>query len=276
MLGEHLHKSWGQPVVVLNRPGAGGTLAAEMAAKSAPDGHTLFLGGPATHAVNVTLFGSRLTYDPVADFAPVSLVARIPMLLLVPASLPASNVQQLVALARSKPGALNYTSAGISSSGHIAGSGFLSVNRIDVVHVPSNGPVAALQELVAGRVQMLFDTAALAMPQVRAGKLKALGVTSRERMSIAPEIPTMIEAGVAGYEVDLWFAVFSARNTPKDVVAKLNRETAHLFTSPSVREALAKDGIEATASTPEALATFLNGEIAKWGKMVRDSGARPE
>jgi tripartite-type tricarboxylate transporter receptor subunit TctC len=276
LLGERLHKSWGQPVVVVNRPGAGGVLAAETAAKSPPDGYTLFLGGPATHAVNVTLYGSKLTYDPVADFAPVSLVARIPMLLLAPASLPVNNVQELVAMAKARPGALNYTSAGISSSGHIAGGVFRSVTGIDIVHVPSNGPVAALQELVAGRAQVLFDTAALAMPQVRAGKLKALAVTGRERMSIAPEIPTMIEAGVPGYEVVLWFGVFTNAKTPKDIVDKLNRETVELFRTQAVREALATDGIEATSGTPEMLATFLKSEIDKWGRMVRDAGARAE
>lgn len=276
LLGERLNKNWGQPVVVVNRPGAGGVLAAETAARSAPDGHTLFLGGPATHAVNVALFGSKLTYDPVADFAPVSLVARIPMLLLVPASVPAGTVQELVALAKAKPGALNYTSAGISSSGHIAGGVFRSSTGVDIVHVPANGPVMALQELVAGRMQVLFDTAALAMPQVRAGKLKALAVTGRERMSVAPEVPTMVEAGVPGYEAVLWFAVFTTARTPREVVDRLNRETVELFNTPAVRQPLAGDGIEVSTGTPEALAEFLKGEIARWGRMVRESGAKAE
>ena len=276
LLGERLTKSWGQPVVVVNRPGAGGVLAAETAARSAPDGHTLFLGGPATHAVNVALFGSKLTYDPVADFAPVSLVARIPMLLLVPANVPANNVQELVALAKSKPGLLNYTSAGISSSGHILGGVFRASTGIDIVHVPANGPVMALQELVAGRTQLLFDTAALAMPQVRAGKLKALAVTSRERMSVAPDVPTMIEAGVPGYEAVLWFAVFATARTPRDVIDRLNRETVELFNTPAVRQPLAGDGIKVATSTPEGLAEFLKGEIARWGRMVRESGAKAE
>ncbi len=276
VLGDQLNKRWGQPVVVVNRPGAGGMLAAETAAKSPPDGLTLFLGGPATHAVNVVLFGAKLPYDPVADFTPVSLITRIPMLLLVPAASPVATVQELVAQARAKPGALNYTSAGISSSGHIAGGVFRSTTGTDIVHVPSNGPVAALQELVAGRVQMLFDTAALSMPLVRGGKLKALAVTSRERMAIAPGVPTMIEAGVPDYEVVLWFGLFATGKTPRDIVDKLNRETVDFFAMPSVRQSFANDGLEVTTGTPEQLASFLRAEIDKWGRMVRESGARPE
>lgn len=171
---------------------------------------------------------------------------------------------------------MNYTSAGISSSGHIAGGLFRTLAGIDIVHVPSKGPVLALHELVAGRVQILYDTAALSMSLVRAGKLKALAATSRERMSIAPDIPTMEEAGVPGYEVILWFAVFTTARTPKGIVEKLNRETVTLFDSPTVRQSLANDGIEVTTGTPEILAGYVQSEIVKWGKMVHDSGARPE
>ena len=276
LLGERLNKSWGQPVVVVNRPGAGGVLAAETAARSLPDGHTLILGGPATHAVNVALFGSKLSYDPVTDFAPVSLVARIPMLLLVPANLPANSVKEFIALAKAKPGVLNYTSAGISSSGHIAGGVFLSTASINIVHVPANGPVMALQELVAGRMQLLFDTAALAMPQVRAGKLKALAVTSRERMTVAPEVQTMIEAGVPGYDAELWFAVFTSARTPREIVARLQLEIVEFFNATAIRNQLASDGIEVSTSTPEELAVFLRNEISRWGRMVRESGVKAE
>ena len=276
MVAQKMQEGWGQSVVVENRPGASGMIAAEAVAKSAPDGYTLMMGHIGTHAINVSLF-SKLPYDPVKDFAPVSLLVSVPNVLLVHPSVPANSVQELVALAKARPGTLNFASPGSGTSGHMSAELFKSLAGIDIVHVPYKGPGPALQDLVAGQVNMLFDTVASSMPQVRGGKLKGLAVTTRERSAIAPDVPTMAEAGVAGYEIAPWFAAYAPAGTPPAVVDKLQAEMARILSLPEVRTAFVdQQGMTLIASSPAELGAHTQREIAKWAQVVKATGAKAE
>jgi tripartite-type tricarboxylate transporter receptor subunit TctC len=275
-VAQKMQEQWGQPVVVDNRPGASGMIAAEQVAKSPPDGYTLMMGHIGTHAINVSLF-SRLPYDPVKDFAPVSLLVSVPNILLVHPSVPANSVGELVALARAKPGTLNFASPGSGTSGHMSAELFKSLAGIDIVHVPYKGPGPALQDLLAGQVNMLFDTVASSMPQVRAGKLKGLAVTTTTRSAIAPEVPTMVEAGIAGYEIAPWFAAYAPAGTPAPVIDKLNAEMRRILALPDVRAAFVdQQGMTLIASSPAELGAYTQREIAKWAAVVKATGARAE
>jgi tripartite-type tricarboxylate transporter receptor subunit TctC len=276
MVAQKMQEHWGQPAVVENRPGASGMIAAEAVAKSAPDGYTLMMGHIGTHAINVSLF-SKLPYDPVKDFAPVSLLVSVPNVLLVHPSVPANSVQELVALAKARPGTLNFASPGSGTSGHMSAELFKSLAGIDIVHVPYKGPGPALQDLVAGQVNMLFDTVASSMPQVRGGKLKGLAVTTRERSAIAPDVPTMAESGVAGYEIAPWFAAYAPAGTPPAVVNKLQAEMARILGLPEVRTAFVdQQGMTLIASSPAELGAHTQREIAKWAQVVKATGAKAE
>jgi tripartite-type tricarboxylate transporter receptor subunit TctC len=251
-------------------------IAAEAVAKSAPDGYTLMMGHIGTHAINVSLF-SKLPYDPVKDFAPVSLLVSVPNVLLVHPSVPANSVQELVALAKAHPGTLNFASPGSGTSGHMSAELFKSLAGIDIVHVPYKGPGPALQDLVAGQVNMLFDTVASSMPQVRGGKLKGLAVTTRERSAIAPDVPTMAESGVAGYEIAPWFAAYAPAGTPPAVVNRLQTEMARILSLPDVRAAFVdQQGMTLIASSPAELGAHTQREIAKWAQVVKATGAKAE
>ena len=275
-VAQKMQERWGQPVVVENRPGASGMIAAEAVAKSAPDGYALMMGHIGTHAINVSLFG-RLPYDPVRDFAPVSLLVSVPNILLVHPSVNANSVQELVALARAQPGTLNFASPGSGTSGHMSAELFKSLAGIDIVHVPYKGPGPALQDLVAGQVNMLFDTVASSMPQVRGGKLKGLAVTTRERSAIAPEVPTMAESGIAGYEIAPWFAAYAPAGTPPAVIDKLQAEMARILALPEVRAAFVdQQGMTLIASSPAELGAHTQREIAKWAQVVKATGAKAE
>jgi len=276
MVAQKMQENWGQPVVAENRPGASGMIAAEAVAKSAPDGYTLMMGHIGTHAINVSLF-SKLPYDPVKDFAPVSLLVSVPNVLLVHPSVPANSVQELVALAKARPGTLNFASPGTGTSGHMSAELFKSLAGIDIVHVPYKGPGPALQDLVAGQVNMLFDTVASSMPQVRGGKLKGLAVTTRERSAIAPGVPTMAESGVPGYEIAPWFAAYAPAGTPPAVVNKLQAEMARILNLPDVRAAFVdQQGMTLIASSPAELGAHTQREIAKWAQVVKATGAKAE
>jgi tripartite-type tricarboxylate transporter receptor subunit TctC len=276
MVAQKMQEHWGQPAVVENRPGASGMIAAETVAKSAPDGYTLMMGHIGTHAINVSLFG-KLPYDPVKDFAPVSLLVSVPNVLLVHPSVPANSVQELVALAKARPGTLNFASPGSGTSGHMSAELFKSLAGIDIVHVPYKGPGPALQDLVAGQVNMLFDTVASSMPQVRGGKVKGLAVTTRERSAIAPDVPTMAESGVAGYEIAPWFAAYAPAGTPPAVVNKLQAEMARILNLPDVRAAFVdQQGMTLIASSPAELGAHTQREIAKWAQVVKATGAKAE
>jgi tripartite-type tricarboxylate transporter receptor subunit TctC len=276
VVAQKMQEQWGQPAVVDNRPGASGMIAAEQVAKSPPDGYTLMMGHIGTHAINPSLF-AKLPYDPVKDFAPVSLLVSVPNILLVHPSVPASSVAELVALARARPGTLNFASPGSGTSGHMSAELFKSLAGIDIVHVPYKGPGPALQDLLAGQVNMLFDTVASSMPQVRAGKVKGLAVTTTTRSAIAPDVPTMAEAGVAGYEIAPWFAAYAPAGTPAAVIDKLNAEMRRILALPDVRAAFVdQQGMTLIGSSPADLGAHMQREIAKWAQVVKATGAKAD
>jgi len=265
-LGEQL----GQQVVVDNRAGAGGNLGAELAAKAAPDGYTLFMGTPA-HAINTGLY-RKLNYDLIRDFSPVTQVTSGQYVVVVHPSLPAKSIRELIALARGKPGQLNYASAGSGNATHLAGELFASATRIKLVHVPYKGSGPAVTDLVGGQVQLMFANLVAALPQVKTGRIRALAVTGQTRAAAAPELPTVIEAGVPGYVVTSWFGVLVPAATPRELIMKLNAEFARTMSAPDVRDRLAADGAEPTTGTPEQFGAFLRAEITRWTKVVKDAG----
>lgn len=272
-IGERLTQSLGQQVVVDNRGGAGGSIGTEIAARAAPDGYTLLTGHIGTHAVNVSLYPG-LGYDPVRDFAPVTLIATLPLGLFVNAALPAGSVQELLALARAKPGSINFASAGAGGPTHMAGEMLKAMARIEIVHVPYKGNAAAPTDLVAGRVHMMFSNLLTAMPHARAGKLRALAVSSARRSPQAPELPTVAEAGVPGYDITPWYGVFAPAGTPRAIVARLNREIGAILGAQDMKERFRAQGVDLVSSTPEQLAALIRSEIPKWRKVVQESGAK--
>lgn len=272
-IGEKLTARLGQPVVVDNRGGASGTIGAEIAARAAPDGHTLLAGHSGTHVVNVSLF-PRLNYDPVKDFAPITLTASLPMALVVHPSVPAKSAAELIALARAKPGQINFATASSGGPTHMAAVLFKHLAGIDIVHIPYNGNAAALNDVVAGRVQMMFSNLLTSMPLARAGKLRVLAVSTAKRTQQAPEIPTVAESGIPGYDYNPWFAMFAPAGTPRPVVMRLNAEIKRALESPDMKQRFGKQAIDLVTSTPEELAELIRTEIPKWREVVKQSGAR--
>jgi tripartite-type tricarboxylate transporter receptor subunit TctC len=264
---------WGQSVVVDNRPGAGGNIGAELVAKSPPDGYTILMGALSTHAVNPSLY-ARMPYDAVKDFAPISLVAITPNVLVVNAALPVSSAKEFVAYAKANSGKLAFGSGSNGSAGHLAGELFKVETGTDIVHVPYKGGAPATQALLAGDTQFMFDNLANAMPQVKAGKLKALAVTTAERSKLAPDLPTMAEAGLPGFDISTWFGLLAPAGTPKDVIAKWNAEVTKILNSPDMRERLTAQGAEPAPDTPEQFAAFIQSEIPKYARIVKISGAK--
>ena len=275
LLSQRLQESWGQSVVVDNKPGAGSIIGAEMVAKAPADGHTLFMGHIGTHGANPALY-ARLPYDPVKDFAPVSLLVTIPNLVAVHPSVPAGNIRELIDLARARPGTINVASPGISTSAHLMIALFRSITGADLTHVPFKGSAAAMQALGAGEVQVAFDTVTSVMPQARAGRVKALAITSKDRSAAAPDVPSLAESGVSGFDVATWFALFAPIGTPKAVVDKIGIDTARNLQAKETVERLQAMGMTIIASTPEQLAAHVNSEIARWGKVVREANIKVE
>jgi tripartite-type tricarboxylate transporter receptor subunit TctC len=264
----------GQPVVVDNKPGAGGNLGADFVAKSPPDGHTLVMGTVGTHAINGALY-SKMPYDMVKDFVPVAHVASAPNLLVVTNSLPVKNVPELVAYLKAHPGKLSFGSPGIGSSVHVSGELFKSLTGTEMTHVPYKGRQFAIPDLVGGQIQLMFDNMPSALPMAREGKIRALAQTTARRSGAAPDIPTVAES-VPGFEATTWFAVFAPAGTPRELVARLNAEMKRVYGLPDVVEKMKSLGLEPWISSPEELTQFQAGEITKWAKVVKDSGAKAD
>lgn len=264
----------GQPVVIDNVPGAGGNIGADRVAKAPADGHTLVMGTVGTHSINGALY-SKMPYDMVKDFAPVGHVASAPNLLVVNNDLPVKTVAELIAYLKANPNKLSFGSPGIGTSVHVSGELFKSLTGTTMTHVPYKGRQFAIPDLVGGQIQLMFDNMPSALPMAREGKIRALAQTTAKRSAAAPDVPTVAET-VPGFEATTWFAMFAPAGTPKDVVAKLNAEMKRVFALPEVVDKMKSLGLEAWISSPEELAQFQAGEITKWAKVVKDSGAKAD
>ncbi|BDB24453.1 MFS transporter [Cupriavidus sp. TA19] len=267
-----LQEKLGQPVVLDYRPGAGGTIATQALARAKPDGYTLIMV-LAAHAINASLY-PKLPYDTRKDFAPVSLVANLPMILAGSSSLRANNVQELIAEAKANPGKLTFASAGNGNTGHLAGELFDSVAGIKMTHVPYKGSAQVVTAMLSGEVQLTFDSISTTLPHVKSGKLRALAVTGSQRAAVAPDVPTLAEAGVPGISITGWYAVLAPAGTPQPVVDRLSTEIATVLRQPDLKATLATNGYEPVGSTPAALRTHIDAEINRWSKVVKDSGAQ--
>jgi len=274
-LGQKLSERFTQQVIVENRPGAGGNIAAELVAKSAGDGYTWLLGNNSILATNQSLY-QKLGYDPVADFAPVALVAIQPNILVVNPGVAAASVKELIALAKSRPGELNYASSGSGAAAHLAGELFKAMTGVQMQHIPYKGAQPALTDVIAGQAQLMFATSASVIPYIKAGRLRALAVTTAKRSASVPDLPTVAEAGVPGFEAITWHGVVVPAATPATLVERLNRDIVAVLRLPDLRERLESLGAEISSGTPRDFADYIAREIPKWAKVVKDSGARAE
>ena len=273
LIAQKMSEAWGQPVVADNRPGAGGTIASDVVAKASPDGYTLLMGMIATHAMSPHLY-KNLPYDVIKDFAPVTLAVVSPNILVVHPSVPANSIGELIAFARANPGKLNYGSAGTGSPAHLAGELFRSLAKADIVHVPYKGGAPAVTALLAGEVALMFAGPIESLPQVRSGKLRALGVTTPKRYDAARDLPTMLEAGLAGFELTQWNGLFAPAGTPPEIVAKLNAEATRILGLADVKERLLKAGFEPAPSTSKEFTDFVKRDYERWGAVIRNAGIR--
>ncbi len=275
IIAQKLQEAFGQSFVIENKPGAAGIVGTEYTARSAPDGYTFMMGNIGTHAINVSLY-KKLSYDPVKDFAPVSMVADLPLLLLVHPSVPAKSVQELIALAKAQPGKLNFSTSGAGGSMHVAAELFKSMAGVDMVHIPYKGGAPAVADLIAGQVPLSFATVLETIQFVKAGKVRALAVTNNRRSVALPDLPTISEAGLPGYQSISWLALFAPAGTPKDIINRVSAETVRILKLTDVRERLLAQGAEPIGSTPEELAATLAADTAKYARVIRESGYKPE
>jgi tripartite-type tricarboxylate transporter receptor subunit TctC len=269
-----LSEGFGQSVVVDNRGGAGGTIGTDLTAKAPADGYTMLINNISL-AVNATLF-SKLPYDTLKDLAPVTLVGRQPNLLVVHPAVPAKSVRELLDLARAKPGQINYGSGGVGTASHLATELLKLMTKTEMAHIPYKGLGPALTDLIGGRLQLIISTMASALPQVKSGKLRPLAVTTAHRSSFFPEVPTMDESGVRGYEFSTWYGLLVPAGTPSAIVSRLNGEVAKILRSSAIKDQFAVQGLEPTPSTAEEFGAYLRAEVAKWRPVIKASGAKPE
>ena len=272
-IGQKLTEKRGQSIVIDNRPGAATIVGSEIAAKASPDGYTLLMI-TTTFAINPSLYG-KLPYDPVREFAPVTQINSVPNILVVNPSIPAHTVRELIALAKAKPGQLNYASAGSGTSPHLAAELFKTMAGIEMTHIPYKGIPPAVTDVIAGRVTMLMTTTISAAPHVKSGRLRALAITSPKRLAAMPDVPAIAET-VPGYEADAFQGMVAPAGVPKEIVRQLADDIAAIVRLPEIRERIIADGAEPIGSTPEAFGAFLKKEMLKWGKVVKESGARPD
>ena len=274
LVSNRLQEVWGQSVVVDNRPGAGGNIAADAVAHSDPDGYTIFIVGPGL-ATNQFLY-PQLSYDPVRDFAPVTLLITQPNLMCVPISSPAKSVQEFIAYCNANPGKVTYASSGNGTTLHLSGELFKRLAKVEMIHIPYRGGAPAINDLIPGRVDVIFDNMPSILSHAKAGSLRALAVTTKERVAVVPEIPTIAESGVPGFDVFSWFGFFVPAKTPEGVIAKINADTNAALAHPSVKTRFEELGADPKGSTPAELAAFLKSEIDKWGPVIREAKIRVE
>jgi tripartite-type tricarboxylate transporter receptor subunit TctC len=272
-VGQRLSQAFGQSVVVDNRPGAGGNIGSELVARSAPDGYTLLMATVGTHAINPSLY-AKMPYDHVKDFAPVVLVASVPNVLEVTPSLPVYTVADLIKLAKEKPGQINFASSGSGTSIHLSGELFKAMAGVDMTHVPYKGSAPAIADLIGGQVQVMFDNLPSSLPQIKAGKLRAIAVTSAQRAPALPEVPTIAESGLPGFEASSWFGLVAPAGTPPAIIARINAEVNQWLQSPEAKEKLLAQGAAAAGGSPEQFAAYIRAETEKWARVVKASGAK--
>jgi tripartite-type tricarboxylate transporter receptor subunit TctC len=268
-------EAWKQPVVVENRAGAGGAIGTEIAARSAPDGYTLLLSSAGPIVINQSLY-PKLGYDPLKDLVPIAFIATSPLMLVTHPSVPATSVKELVALAKAQPGKLSYGSGGSGSPPHLTAELFKTAAGVKLTHIPFKGSAPSVLALVAGQIDLSFSTVVIALPQVKAKRLRALAVTSPKRSRAVPDLPTMVEAGVPGFESQQWFGLFAPAALPRDIVAKLYAAATRIIELPEIRERLSADGGESGNLSQDQFAAFIRADAARWAKVVRDSGATAE
>ena len=275
VLAEDWQKTLGVPILVDNRPGHGGNIGADLVAKSNPDGYTLLIGTVGIHAINGALY-EKLPYDPIADFTPISFLASTPNVLIVNKQLGVQSLKELIALAKSKPNELTFGSSGTGTSIHMSGELFKDLASVQIRHIPYKGRAQSLPDLVSGRISMLFDNLASAQPLIRANEVIALGVTTLKRSPSAPDIPTLAEQGLRGFEAVSWFSLMAPAKLPKEIQARLNQLTAQTLSKPEIRSRLSNGGLEANPGSPEELSRYIQQEASKWRKIVQQSGARAD
>ena len=272
-IGQRLSEAWGQPVVIENKPGAGGNVGVELVAKAPPDGYTIVMGHIGTFAANPALY-KALPYDPVKDFAPITLVAMVPNVLVVGPAVQAKSLGELIAYAKANPGRLDYGSGGNGSAAHLATEYFRMRTGVSMQHVPYKGTGPAVADLLGGQIGVMITGALPLLPHIKSGKLRALAVASPKRLAILPDVPTIAESGYPGFSAVQWYGLFAPAATPKEIVAKINRDAVKALRDPAVAERLASEGAEPVGDTPEQFGAFVKSEIELWGKVIRESGAK--